>query len=179
MVILAIFILLLAVVIIWQSSTLIKKKGLPEGRLIYSDHSQWKTVTTPLFDRALGLTGKPDYIVKNGRQFIPVEIKSDNGKSSIPDSHIFQLAAYCYLIDNEFHQRPTYGIIHYAPTGLKQENQNPRTYAINYTKSLESTLFSTIEQIRAVDHHQEIPRSHQSPARCKRCGYRSTCDQRL
>ncbi len=179
MVILAIAILVLAVIIIWQSSRLIKKEGLPEGKLIYSDHRQWESVNKPLFDRAIGLTGKPDYIIKKGKQFIPIEIKSGNNKPSIPDSHVFQLAAYCYLVDKEFHQRPTYGIIHYAPHNNNQQNQGQRTYAINYTKSLESTLVATIEQMRSIDHRQEMFRSHQSPARCKRCGYRLTCDQRL
>jgi hypothetical protein len=70
MVILAISILILAMLVIWQSSVFIKKEGLPGGKLIYADHRQWKSVTTPLFDRALGLTGKPDYIVNQGRQFI-------------------------------------------------------------------------------------------------------------
>ncbi len=179
MVILAVSIIILAIVILWQSSKLLKKGGLPGGKLIYADTHLWKSVITPLFDQELGLTGKPDYMIKKGKQVIPVEIKSGSGNSLPSESHLFQLTAYCYLIQKEFHQKPAYGIIHYTPVGEKQPNHDNQTYAINYTKQLESNLLTIIKQMRAFENRNFIPRSHHSPTRCKRCGYRAKCDQRL
>lgn len=178
MVILAVAILILAIIAIWGSSILLKKKGLPEGKLIYADTHQWQSVVNPLYDSDLGLTGKPDYIIKKGYQIIPVEIKSGGRNSTIPDSHIYQLTAYCYLIQKEYHQRPSYGIIHYT-SGNPEHSNTDHTYAINYTKQLETSLFTAIKLMRSSQYHHETPRSHQSPGRCKRCGYRSNCDQRL
>lgn len=179
MVILAVTIIILALVAIWQSSRLLKKEGLPEGKLVYSDTHLWQSVVTPLFDQELGLTGKPDYIIKKGHEIIPVEIKSGGGNSTPRDSHIYQLAAYCYLIQKTFEQRPAYGIIHYTCGNEKSIKNNSQTYTINYTKQLETTLLTAINQIRSSENHREIPRSHHSPSRCKRCGYRTNCDQRL
>jgi CRISPR/Cas system-associated exonuclease Cas4 (RecB family) len=36
-----------------------------------------------------------------------------------------------------------------------------------------------LENMRAKNYLEEIPRSHESPARCRNCGFRSVCDQRL
>lgn len=179
MVILALVILTLAIITIWVSSRLLKKEGLPEGKLIYADTHLWQPTVTPLFDRELGVTGKPDYIVKKGHQIIPVEIKSSRGNSTLPDSHIYQLAAYCYLIQKEYHQKPTCGIIHYTSGTHQKSNTGGQTYAINYTKELESGLLTTIKQIRSFENSHEPARSHHSYWRCKRCGYHSNCDQRL
>lgn len=52
-----------------------KQAGIPAGRVIYSDASQWGKVERPLYDPKLRLTGKPDYLMKQGNQLIPVEVK--------------------------------------------------------------------------------------------------------
>lgn len=179
MVIFALAILILAIIVIRGSSILIEKQGLPQGKLIYTDTHQWQSIVKPLFDRELGLTGKPDYIIRNGREIIPVEIKSFRGNSTPLDSHVFQLAAYCYLIHKEFDQRPPYGIIHYTPGNEKYNSSASQTYAIDYSKKLETRLLNTIEQMQSIDTSLPPSRSHQTAWRCKRCGYRSNCDQRL
>jgi len=179
MVILAFAILILAILAIWGSSIMLKKEGFPKGRLIYADTTRWQSTIKPFFDQELGLTGKPDYILKNGNQIIPVEIKSSSRNSTPPDSHIYQLAAYCYLIQKEYHQKPTYGIIHYTSTSNEQQKPDQHTYAINYTKELETRLYTSIKQIRTFENSLQPNRSHQSPRRCKRCGYRTHCEQKL
>ncbi|MRR31610.1 hypothetical protein EG834_15065, partial [bacterium] len=38
-----------------------RASGLPRGRVVYADPGLWGRPEKPLFDSALGLTGKPDY----------------------------------------------------------------------------------------------------------------------
>lgn len=143
--------------------------GLPHGRLISSDTGAWGPVPEPLYDRHLGLTGKPDYLVESSGNLIPVEVKSSRAPSAPYDSHVYQLAAYCLLVESHFGKRPPYGILHYAD----------HTFAIDYTLELEASLLELLEEMRADEHRRTVQRSHDQPARCARCGYRSVCDQRL
>ena len=62
----------------------------------------------------LGLVGKPDYLVESAGQLIPVEVKSTRNSNAPYDAHIFQLAAYCLLVQRQLGKRPPYGILHYA-----------------------------------------------------------------
>src|SRR3990170_591592 len=89
---------LLGIALFWQSSRQRKASGLPGGRIIYADTSRWEPLQEALYDPRLGLAGKPDYLVKEGEQVIPVEVKSSRVAHSPYDSHIFQLAAYCLLV---------------------------------------------------------------------------------
>ncbi len=179
--------LILAVVLLVAASLLLsaarrqqKASGLPGGRVIYTDTRAWGPVEKPLYDPRLGLAGKPDYLVDKNGQLIPVEVKSSRAPAAPYDSHIFQLAAYCRLVEHTYGQRPPYGILHYAD----------RTFAIDYTVELENALAATLAQIRAcgrggrprgVEHGVErgVDRSHEQAGRCSRCGYRTDCDQRL
>jgi CRISPR-associated exonuclease Cas4 len=173
MITLAILLALLALVLFWLTTRQQKAAGLPAGRVVYADTSRWGAVEKPLYDAALGLTGKPDYLVEvgvtEGDQLIPVEVKSRHTGHAPYDSHIFQLATYCLLVERLFGKRPPYGLIKYP-------NQ---IFAIDYTPSLEAALLNTLEAIRAQEHRKNVIRSHNSPQRCARCGYRSICDQKL
>jgi CRISPR-associated exonuclease Cas4 len=82
--------------------------------------------------------GKPDYLVQSGGSIIPVEVKSGRAPAAPYDSHIFQLAAYCLLVEKTYGKRPPYGIIHYAG----------RDFAIDYTRQLESALLDWLAEIR-------------------------------
>lgn len=146
-----------------------RASGLPAGRVIYSDTGQWRRVEKPLYDPTYGLTGKPDYLVEENGVVIPVEVKSSRAPSLPHDSHVFQLAAYCLLVEQTYGQRPPYGILRYRD----------RTFSIDYTEALEQELKTLLDQIRKQEKRGEAGRSHQEPARCARCGYRSICEQRL
>jgi len=165
----AFVLIILAIILLWISSRQRRNLGLPSGRVIYSDTDQWRKVEQPLYDPKIGLTGKPDYLVQHKDKCIPIEVKS-NLKSQKPySSHIYQLAAYCYLIQSRYNSRPPYGILHYPN----------RTFAIDYTPELESKLHQIINEIRRCEDGNGPHRSHESIAKCKRCGYRDICDQRL
>ena len=167
--ILALFLVLLALFLLWQAGRQRKATGLPGGRVIYADTRAWGAVERPLYDAELGLTGKPDYLVQHGGAIIPVEVKSTRVADAPHDSHIFQLGAYCLLVERTTGKRPPYGILHYPN----------RTFAIDYTPALESTLLDLLAEMRQCERRGNADRSHDQPARCARCGFRSTCDQRL
>ena len=166
---LSIFLLLSALVLFWLAGRRRKAAGLPAGRIIYADTGSWGPVEEPLYDSALGLTGRPDYIVQQGDQWIPVEVKSSQVTEAPYDAHVYQLAAYCLLVERAYGQRPPYGILHYPN----------RTFAIDYTPEMESTLLDLLAEMRAQERRKEVSRSHEIAARCKGCGFRSICDQKL
>lgn len=166
---LAFVLFILAMVLLWQANRRQGAIGLPAGRVIFADRSGWGATEQPLYDAELGLVGKPDYLVETGGQVIPVEVKSSPVTTAPYDAHIFQLAAYCLLVQRHYGKRPAYGILHYPN----------RTFAIDYTAELERQLLQLLEQMHAQERRKELPRSHNAAARCSRCGFRLICDQRL
>lgn len=164
----ALIALLIAIILFWVSTQQRKHSGLPGGRVIYTDTRAWgKPVEKPLYDPVLGLTGKPDYLVQQGNQVIPVEVKSSNVSDAPYDSHILQLAAYCMLVEHSMHKRPRYGILHYPK----------RSFAIDFTPALEAAVMQVLVEMQSS--RKDIPRTHNAPQRCARCGFRSVCDQAL
>jgi len=161
--------LALALLLFWQSDKQRKQTGLPGGRVIYSDMGNWGEVDKPFYDKKLRLTGKPDYLVEQKGKIIPVEVKSGHAPEAPYDSHIYQLASYCYLVEKTLGERPPYGIIHY----------NNRDFAIDYTPALEASLLEILSEMRRDERRTQVDCSHSSTARCRGCGYRKICDQRL
>jgi CRISPR-associated exonuclease Cas4 len=165
---------LFALLLFWLAGQQRKAAGLPGGRVIYADMRGWGPLEKPLYDPELGLAGKPDYLVEKGSQIIPVEVKTAHRGNQPYDSHIYQLAAYCLLVERVLGKRPPYGILHY--TGGRGPGG---TYAIDYTPQLERAVIDLLAEMRSLEHRKEVERSHTSPARCARCGFRSMCDQKI
>jgi len=166
---LAFILILVALYLFWQASRLRRTTGLPSGRVIYTDTRLWGKVERPLFDPISCLTGRPDYLVEQQGFSIPVEVKSTFAPSEPYPSHVYQLAAYCLLVERTTGKRPPYGILHYRN----------RSFALDYTPELEANLQEALQDIRLQDRLGAADRSHVEPARCARCGYRTVCDQRL
>ncbi len=166
----ALLLILAAALVFWLAGRKRKKSGLPGGEIIYADSRLWQRVTEPYFDSHLRLSGKPDFVIKQGHTSIPVEVKTGRTPSAPYDSHIFQLAAYCVLIDRATGLRPPYGILHYPE----------RTYKIDFTGELEDSLLDLLKEMHSREKFSNgVPRSHESEARCRKCGFRKVCDQKL
>ena len=155
-----------------------EQTGLPQGQVIYADTGAWDRCERPLFSRRHLLTGKPDYLVEDGRVRIPVEVKSTpSPHRAVPAgtvhhpyrSHVLQLAAYCLLVEEEFGQPPPYGIIKY----------HDQAYAIEYTEQLRAQLLSVLAEMRQDLAANDVDPSHANPNRCRSCGYREDCEERL
>jgi CRISPR-associated exonuclease Cas4 len=162
-------ILLIAIVLLFISGRQRHLAGLPGGRVVYSDTRAWGAVEKPLFDAHLGLTGRPDYLVEQNGKLIPVEVKTGRTPEAPYDAHILQVAVYCLLVQKTSGKRPPHGIIHYPN----------RDFAVDYTPGLESALLDLLADIRRDEHRLNVERSHDDEQRCRRCGYRNACDERL
>lgn len=165
----AILFLALAILLFWRSGRSRRAAGLPAGRVIYSDTRDWGELEEPLYDPVLALTGRPDYLVRRRGKVIPVEVKSSRVREGPYDEHVHQLAAYCLLVQRVYETRPPYGVIHYPN----------RTFAVDFTPELEGSLLDLLAEMRKAEREGEQGRSHESPARCLKCGYRESCEQRL
>ncbi len=161
--------LALAVFFFWQAGARRKDTGLPGGTIIYTDTGGWQPVSQALNDPVWDLTGKPDYLVRKGNTIIPVEVKTGRTPAAPYDSHIFQVAAYCLLVERVMQVRPSCGYIRYPN----------RTFQIDYTPDLEQDLKDLLDRIRTQMRSIPPDRSHHNPAKCRGCGFRDICDQRL
>lgn len=160
---------LAALVFLWLAAARRHAAGLPGGEIVYSDTSTWGPVEQPLYDPVWDLTGKPDYLIRQDGQVIPVEVKSGRTPPAPYDSHIFQLAAYCLLVERVMNTRPRYGLIKYPQ----------RTFRVDYTPALERRLKDLLDEIRLCKRKRTVDRSHDSSQRCRSCGFGHTCDQKL
>lgn len=167
---LPLILILLALLFWFLSRRAQRASGLPAGRVVYTDTGAWGRLEKPLFSHRLQLTGKPDYLVRDGAAYIPVEVKSGPAPAEgARASHIYQLAAYCVLVAEAYGSRPTHGLIKYAD----------KTLAVDFTSQLEADLLELLDEIRADGEADDVARSHSSAARCRACGFREVCEESL
>ena len=165
---LPLILILLALFFWFLSQRTQQATGLPTGRVVYTDTGAWGRLEKPLFSSRLQLTGKPDYLVRDGAAYIPVEVKSGRAPAEgAHASHIYQLAAYCILITETYDRRPAYGLIKYAD----------KTLAIDFTPQLEADLLELLDEIREDGEADDVARSHSSAVRCRACGFREVCEE--
>ncbi|MBC8449367.1 MAG: CRISPR-associated protein Cas4 [Chloroflexi bacterium] len=157
------------VVLLLRSRALRQESGLPSGQVVYSDTGAWQRCERPLFSQRYRLSGRPDYLVEAEGATIPVEVKSTRRPAVPYRSHVMQLAAYCLLIEETRGQAPPYGLLRYSDD----------TVRVDYAPQLRGELLVTLEDMRRAGVSGDASRSHDEPARCRRCGYRHACDQRL
>jgi CRISPR-associated exonuclease Cas4 len=161
--------LMIAFVLFYISGRQRRASGLPGGRVVYTDTRAWGAIEKPLFDLQLGLTGKPDYLIEQNGKLIPVEVKTGRTPEAPYDSHIFQVAVYCLLVQKTYGKRPPHGILHYPK----------RDFAVDYTPELESALLDLLAEIHRSEHRSDLKRSHDDEQRCRHCGFHNVCDQKL
>ncbi|VVB70187.1 Uncharacterised protein [uncultured archaeon] len=145
-----------------------KKYGIPEGNIIYSDLDR---PAKALYSRKHGISGKPDYIVKDDkhRSMIPVEVKS--GRSKEPHrNHILQLAAYCLLVEETTRKSVPYGIIVYAD-GVQHK--------IHFDRALRSDLLRAVSEMRSSLKSGCPRRDHNHQGKCRFCSMNHCCSHSL
>lgn len=138
--------------------------GLPAGALRYSDTGAKGHSPQPLYAERYGLSGRPDYLLQNGKQVIPVEIKTGHAPPAPYHSHVLQLGAYCLLVE-ETYGRPAYGVIRYPE----------RAFRVEYTPELRAEVLQTLDAMRAMLDQTTPPQFPERRAACRHCGYREDC----
>jgi CRISPR-associated exonuclease Cas4 len=161
--------LILGLALLWLARRTRTRTGLPQGRILAADVGSWQRLDRPLFSRRYRLTGRPDYVVADGPDLIPVEVKSARAPARPYKSHLLQLAAYCLLVAETSGRRPLHGILRYAD----------RTFEVPYTRELEEELLAVLEAMRGDLAAGDAPRNHDEPRRCAACGYRERCKEKL
>ena len=162
--------LAMAVMLLIHSGKLHRKTGLPDGKVIYTDHETWYRNVETLHSSESRLVGKPDYLVQQrSGEIIPVEVKSRPAPQDPWQSHILQLAAYCLLVDEVFGRRPSYGIIQYKD----------RAFAVDFTEDLEDNLLELLADMRQDYREIDLDRNHNDDRRCSACGFLKKCNQAI
>ncbi len=137
------------------------------GDLIYIDSAAEKP---KLFvSKKHGLSGRPDAIVMDGEHHIPVEIKTGRVPRGPLFSHILQVVAYCFLLEEEYGKAPPYGIVRYGDTN----------YEIEYNEDQKKLVLQKLGEMRAAIGRGEAHRNHNRPGKCVHCSRRSVCPERL
>lgn len=149
-----------------RARTIARSSQVARGTVIYADSRRRPDV---LESRVLPLRGRPDYVVERDGHPIPVEFKSGRTPRQPYDSHVLQLAAYCYLVSESFGLRPPYGILAYPD----------RQFEVPFTRELEDRLLRTLLRIQLSQRTGEAHRDHESPRRCQTCSRREGCPERL
>lgn len=160
------------------------RSGLPAGTLLYSDTgrpvgrlapaevgAEGFKQEKPLVSTALGLVGRPDYLVEAEGGVVPVEVKSASSPADGRpyDSHVAQLAAYCLLVEDLLGASVPYGVIRYRD----------REVRVEFTDGLRAQALALVEEMRAARDAEEVHRSHEDPRRCAGCSMRDVCTEAL
>lgn len=147
------------------------RAGVPvTARVVYSDTGAWDRVEKPLFSRRYQLTGKPDYIVRDETgAIVPIEVKPARTAAEPRHSDTMQLMAYGILIQESYGTLPAYGLLKYRD----------RVFEIAFTEELVEECLETTREMRRARRAQNVSRNHADPVRCKYCGYREACEEKL
>lgn len=139
--------------------------GLPPGEVAYAGNERRARL---LRAPGYGLAGKPDYVVRQGKEFIPVELKSGIAPGKLHDSDRMQVIAQALLVEAEFGTLPSFAYVCYPG----------RTYKVNVRSQsiarLEKAL-GVMREARETGVMRDVP-----PAwfHCPTCP-RTTCSKRV
>ena len=139
---------------------------IQDGKITYSDLSK---PGKPFFSKRYRIAGKPDYIVKKNKRYIPVEVKT--GTHNDPQkNHIFQLASYCHLLEENYGGFVPYGILVY---------NNTYQYKIPFDPKIRFEFENTLKNMRNAMKTGRITRNHNDYYKCKNCSMQIYCEDKL
>lgn len=154
--------------IIKQKARKVKiKHNIPFGKITYSDLN---VPAKPLFSKRYRISGKPDYIIRKNKHYIPVEVKTGH-HYELQKNHMFQLATYCQLLED------TYGDL--VPYGMLIYNDTSQQYQVPFNPKLRFELESTINKMRRELKTGKIARNHQDRYRCESCSMQENCSMKI
>ncbi len=167
----------IALILFWSGNRQKRESGLPPGKVVSLDLHDDQRPQTPLFSRKHLLTGKPDYLIRHGKEWIPVEVKTVQAIQQPYEAHRLQLFAYCLLVEEQYGVRPRCGYLHYRRRSPTEKDSI--TFQIEFSEGMKKRLLELLERMRQAEQSGDVPRSHQEAARCRACGYAAICDQKL
>jgi len=163
----------LAVVLFLLAARSRKKTGIPAGEMFYQDLPGQPFFGEPLRSNALGISGKPDCLVRTVDGTVPVELKNSSkppARGGIYANHMIQALAYCALVEDQMKARIPYALVIYAGQQVRR---------VAFTEVRRQWLLQIIHEVEVARARLTANRNHEHRGRCVGCGVRSTCDQAL
>jgi CRISPR-associated exonuclease Cas4 len=149
-----------------QAKAFVAASGLVQGELAYSDLDK---PGETLRSEKYSLSGRPDYIVRRGDHYIPVEVKTGRTPEEPHDSHVMQLGVYCVLVEEIYGQRPAHGVLQYPE----------RTFEVPFSDQFRDKVLETTLRMRLSDMTGVVHRNHDRPGKCRGCSRRDVCPERI
>lgn len=144
----------------------VASSGLVEGELAYSDLDRpGETLRSERYT----LSGRPDYVVRRGEEFLPVEVKTGRTPQEPHDSHLMQLGVYCILVEEAYGTRPSRGYLQYPE----------RTFEVAFDDDFRDKVLETTLRMRLAEMTGTIHRDHERVGKCRGCSRRAICPERL
>lgn len=142
-----------------------------ESTVEYVDTLHARGTDTPgmLVSEKLGLRGRPDIILLQDGEHIPVEIKTGRTPRGKLFSHVLQLGAYLVLVEELHGKPPPYGLIRYS----EREDKVP------YDPETRMLVLFKLHEMREKLRTGEVHRNHNRPGKCINCSRRSACPEKL
>ena len=131
------------------------------------------TRETPVLKSAkFNLAGRPDYLIKDKEQRIPVEVKTVRRPKAPFFSHVLQIGAYCLLSEETFGVKPSHGQIRY---GFENE-----PHEVKWDSDLKGLVNEKLEEMNDIlKGKMEAHRNHKRVGKCNNCSRRKGCPERL
>jgi CRISPR-associated exonuclease Cas4 len=121
-------------------------------------------------DPALGIRGRPDYLVREAAGLVPIEIKPMRRATMLYESDRVQIGAYLLLVRANYpHAFAGYGRVRYRETA----------FVVHLTPELEALCVATAAAVRAARVAIDVHRTHDVPAKCRTCAMRPVCSEAL
>src|SRR5437899_2064304 len=121
----------------------------------------------------LGISGKPDCLIRTADGIVPVELKKSKrppARGEVYPNHMIQNLAYCALVEEQLSERVPYGLVIYAGQQVRR---------VEFTDSNRTWLMDTIAAVQQARLRKQADRNHNRRGRCSGCGVRDKCDQAL
>lgn len=113
----------------------------------------------------LGLSGKLDLLIVSPQGYFPVDFKYTRGRPH--RNHVFQLAGYAILVEEEFRTQVATGFIYLAPV--------QKIIAIRITPQLKEKTLRLLTEIRSMIREGILPPPTEVRSRCTECEFRNYC----
>jgi CRISPR-associated exonuclease Cas4 len=165
--------LVLALLLFLLAARSREKTGIPAGELFYQDLTGQPFFGEALRSDRLGISGKPDCLIRTADGTVPVELKNSSkppARGEVYPNHMIQALAYCALVEDQMKERVPYALIVYAGQKVRR---------VEFTDSRRQWLLATIEEVERARMQKVAHRNHNHRGRCTGCGVRSQCDQSL
>lgn len=165
--------MILALLFFWLSARFRKSTGIPTGEVFYQDLVGQPFTARDLRSPKLGISGKPDCLIRTAEGIVPVELKKSKrppARGEVYPNHMIQNLAYCALVEEQLGERVPYGLVIY-------EGQQVRR--VEFTDCNRKWLMHTIAAVQAARLQKQANRNHNQRGRCFGCGVRDKCDQAL